>query len=174
MKRAFALALSLFLATTALAGPSDNARPISGAADLCYHETVKVARGDIDKLSTAACNRALRSDPLTRKDRSFVLYNRGIVQQAKGDLDAARSSLERSVKLADTLDLRHVALAQVAYKQGDYSVAVRMYEMLLESPATSPDIEKRRAVIEKNLALAVSALRDDARIGDVAMNFAQP
>ncbi len=173
MKRLFALALSLFLATTSLAGPTNDSRPISGAADLCYQQTVRVARGDVEKLSIAACNRALRNDPLTRKDRSFVFYNRGIVQQAMGELDAARSSLERSVKLADRIDLRQLTLAQVAFKQGDYSVAVRLYEQILGSPNASPDIEKRRAVIEKNLALAVSALRDKTQLGDVAMNLAR-
>ncbi len=173
MKRFFALAISLAVATTALAAPSESPRPISGAADLCYQQTVKVARGELDNLSISACNRALRDAPLTRTDRSYVLYNRGIVQRAKGDLDAARASLERSVKLADTLDLRHAALAQVAYTQGDYSVAVRLYEMLLQSPSASPDVEKRRATIEKNLALAVSALRDEARIGDVVLNVSR-
>lgn len=112
-------------------------------ADLCFEETVNVANGaDPETLSTIYCTRALRDKPLGREDRSALLYNRGIIQQARGDLIAARTSFEMAVGLSKTIDKRNLALAEVARDLGDYSVAMEQYDLLAESSfaADSEDV----------------------------------
>lgn len=107
-------------------------------ADLCFEETVNVANGaDPATLSTIYCTRALRDKPLGKplgpEDRSLILFNRGIIQKARGDLVAARSSFETAVRLSRTVDKRNLALAEVARELGDYSVALEQYDLVANS-----------------------------------------
>lgn len=62
-----------------------------------------------------------------------MLYNRGLIQQAQGDLVAAKTSFEKAVRLSNTVDKRNLALAQVSLKLGDYGVAFEQYELLAAS-----------------------------------------
>ena len=62
-----------------------------------------------------------------------MLYNRGIIQRAKGDLVAARASFEKAVRLSRTVDRRNLALAEVAREQGDYRASLEQYDLLTES-----------------------------------------
>ena len=120
-------------------------------ANLCFEETVKVANGvDPETLSTIYCTRALKVQPLNRENRSAILYNRGIIEKAKGELVAARSSFERAVRLSRTVDKRNLALAEIAREFGDYRVAMEQYDLLLES---------EHAVESEDLWLAVFARR---------------
>ena len=117
---------------------------------LCFEETVKVANGvDPNSLSTAYCMRALRHEPLGREDRSAMLYNRGIIQRAQGDLVAARTSFEMAVNLSRTIDRRNLALAEVARQLGDYRAALEQYDLLVESPFASDSEDLRAAVVAR-------------------------
>lgn len=101
---------------------------------LCFEQTEKVASGaDPETLSTIYCKRALRVEPLGRKDRSAILYNRGIIQKAQGNLAAARASFKKAVRLSVTTDRRNLALAEVARELGDFRVAFEQYDLLAES-----------------------------------------
>lgn len=126
--------------------------------DQCFQETVRVAQGaDPDTLSTIACRRALRLEPLSRQDRSAMLHNRGIIEQAQGDLAAAKVSFERAVRLSKTVDIRNLALAQVAIKLGDYRVAFEQYDLLAASDFAA-DSEKVLSSVHANRAQAMQAL----------------
>jgi tetratricopeptide (TPR) repeat protein len=103
-------------------------------ANLCFEETVKVKNGaDPESLSTIYCKRALRVEPLGRENRSAILFNRGIIQKAQGDLAAARASFRHAVRLSTTVDRRNLALAEIARELGDYRVALDQYDLLIES-----------------------------------------
>jgi len=131
-------------------------------ANLCFEETVNVANGaDLDSLSTIYCTRALRVEPLGRDDRSAILYNRGIIQRAQGDLIAARASFEKAVRASRTVDRRNLALAEVARESGDYRVALEQYDLL-----TKADF----VVGSDDVRVAVFARREE--IEDVATYFA--
>ena len=122
-------------------------------ANLCFEETVNVAKGaDPGSLKTIYCTRALRVEPLSREDRSAILYNRGIIEKAKGDFIAARASFERAVRLSRTVDRRNLALAEIAREFGDYRVAMEQYDLLLESEF---------AVDSEDLWLAMFARREE-------------
>lgn len=122
-------------------------------ADLCFEETVNVANGaDPETLSTLYCTRALRDKPLGQEDRSALLYNRGIIQKARGDLIAARTSFEKAVRLSKTVDERNLALAEVARDLGDFSVAMEQYDLVAQSAF---------AADSKEVLLALVARRDE-------------
>ena len=141
--------LSVDVASGAL--PVPNAGP-------CYEETVRANSGaDPNTLSTVACRRALRSEVLSRQDKSAFLHNVGIIQQAQGDLVAAKASFESAVRLSTTVDMRNLALAQVAFKLGDYRVALEQYDLLVASDFTG-DSEAIRLAVAANREKAMQAL----------------
>lgn len=122
-------------------------------ANLCFEETVSVANGaDPESLSTIYCSRALKVEPLSREDRSAILYNRGIIEKAKGDFVAARASFEKAVRLSRTVDRRNLALAEIAREFGDFRVALEQYDLLIESEFV---------VNSEDLWLAVFARREE-------------
>ena len=127
-------------------------------ADRCFEETVRIAQGaDPDTLSTIHCRRALKVKPLSRQNRSAILHNRGIIQQAQGDLAAAQASFEKAVRLSNTVDMRNIALAQVALKLGDYRVAFEQYDLLVASDFAA-DSEKVRVSVAANREQVLRAL----------------
>lgn len=154
----------------AAAGADAPSRPFEGQADLCYRETLAAAAGTApQELSTAACARALRQMPLDREDQSIVLYNRGLIERAQGRDDAARNSFARAVLLSRNVDMRNLALAQQAHKQGDYVVAVEQYKLILESPIAAKDVQKYRDRIRRSKASAMLSLGRDSEVKSTAM-----
>ena len=163
-------AVALTLAQVAVADATTESRPVSGQADLCYHETLKAAAGESPQtLSTVACARALRQHSLSREDQSIVLYNRGLIERAQGRADAARDSFERAVALTRKVDMRNLALAQQAHKQGDFAVALQQYRLILESPYAADDVQKYRDTIERMEATAMLSLEHGTQIKPAAL-----
>ena len=119
-------------------------------ANLCFEETVKIADGaNPASLSTFRCNRALRVKLLGRENQSAILYNRGIIQKAQGDLVAAQASFKKAVRLSRTVDKRNLALAEVARELGDYRVAVEQYDLLTDSDFAADSSKLRAAVLAR-------------------------
>ena len=103
-----------------------------GAA--CYEESLRALRGArAERLSPTPCNDALEREPLGQQDRSIVLHNRGIIELAKGEDRAARTSFEQAAELSRSVDMRNVALAQLAFRQADYDIALQQYELLIDN-----------------------------------------
>ena len=128
---------------------------------LCFEETEKVANGaDPETLSTLYCTRALRAKWLSREDRSATHHNRGIVQKAQGHLVAAQESFEKAVHLSKTTDQRNVALAEVAFELGDYTVAYEQYDLLVKSAFVANSAGLREAMLARREE--TSELRDRA------------
>ena len=119
-------------------------------AAFCFEQTVHVANGaDPEELSTVYCTRALRADPLRPEERSAILFNRGIIEKAQGDLIAARASFERAIRLSRTIDKRNLALAEVALELGDYRVALEQYDLLAQSEFALESEEVWAAVVAR-------------------------
>ncbi len=120
-------------------------------AAMCFEQTEQVAKGaDPETLSTVNCTRALRAKKLPREERSAVLYNKGIIQKAQGELEAAQLSFERAVNLSRTVDRRNLALAEVARELGDYRVALEQYDLLAQSEFVAGSEEVRAGVTERH------------------------
>ncbi len=119
-------------------------------ANLCFDETVKVATGaDPKSLRTFRCTQALRVKLLGRENKSAILFNRGIIQRAKGDLVGAQASFEKAVRLSRTVDRRNLALAEVARELGDYGVAVQQYDLVTRSALVAASENLRAAVFAR-------------------------
>lgn len=122
------------------------------AAETCFKQTVLAAQGvDASTLSVKACNKALRRGPHTREHKSAMYHNRALIELAKGQPEAARESLEFAVDLASEVGLQHLALAQLAYKQGDYERAGQLYKALRATEDAHPPIPSNRELLQGNL-----------------------
>jgi len=138
------------------AGPSISINPDYFAQ--CYRETVKASKGaDPSTLSTRPCTKGLRASS-NRVNQSALLHNRGIVLMVQGHLDEARLDFERSVDLASEVGMPHIALAQLAYRQGDYETAIAMYDLILSSGTDNPAVQRNLALIRENRARAEDGL----------------
>ena len=148
------------LAIALVAAYGAGADNLNGDAEQCYAETEKAVEGAApDSLSTAPCRRALRFELISRADRSAMLHNRGIILNAKVDLEGAKTSFAQAVRLSTTVDKRNLALAQVAQKLGDTELAIEQYELLRDSGLAEED-PAAYATVLNNLAVATAALAD--------------
>ena len=149
-------AIGLVLSTAAAYAEPPATPSLNGNADLCFDEARKAVSADkTADLSTMPCRRALRHEPISRADRSAMLHNRGIIEQAQGDLKAAKVSFAQAVRLSVTVDRRNLALAQVAHKLGDFDLAVQQYDLWIEQGSSGQDAESR----ERTLANRQQAAR---------------
>ena len=149
-----ALILTATLSTTAsvTAEPAGSGSWHSADALACYAQTNRLSRGgDPDTLNTAHCNRALEQGPHTRDHQSAMLHNRGLIEMAQGNPEEARASLEASADLATEIGPQHLALAQLAARQGDRQRAMELYAALAASDSRNPLIADNRALFERNL-----------------------
>ena len=121
-------------------------------AEACFQQTVLLNQGaDPASLDVAVCDQALYTGPQPHYHRSAMLHNRALIHAARGELQRARTGLEAAVKLADEIGPQHLALAQVAAKQGDYHRAAELYALMLSDNVRHPLITENRDVIERNL-----------------------
>jgi Tfp pilus assembly protein PilF len=147
------------ISETALAEKKDKTDALPpGYAGLCFGQTLLLAQGKpADDLSVVSCNRALRVRTRDQNERSVVYHNRGVIEEAQGRLDAAYASFAKSVALSRKIDRRNVALAQLAFKHGDYSVALEQYELLLTGDAEGLSIEML-AIVARNKVRVLNSL----------------
>lgn len=150
VNKAIVFLASLLMINAGIAYGADLDLGLNRNADLCFEQTVNAANGAApETLSTLYCARALKVTPLSRQDRSAILYNRGIIQRAQGDIVAARASFERAVRLSNTVDRRNLALAEVARELGDYLAALEQYDLLTRSAFADDSANILVAVIER-------------------------
>lgn len=129
-------------------------------AELCYQETVDAKKGaDPSTLSTIYCTRALHDKPLSREDRSAMLFNRGIIHRAQGDLVAARASFEKAVNLSRTVDKRNLALAEVARELGDVNVAMEQYDLLAQATFDRYSEDARATVVARRASIEAGGIQ---------------
>ncbi len=141
-----AIGLALFAAAAAAEPAAQSS--LNGNADQCFDEAQRAVTVDNPVgLSTMPCRRALRHEPISRADRSAMLHNRGLIEQAQGDLEAAKASFTQAVRLSVTVDRRNLALAQVAHKLGDFELAVEQYDLWIEQAASAQDAESRERTL---------------------------
>ena len=138
----------LFATSDSVAGEQVADYSLNGNADLCFAEAGKAVRGvDSENLSTMPCRRALRHESIGRADRSAMYHNRGIVEQAQGNLESAKASFARAVQLSGAVDKRNLALAQVAHRLGDLELAIRQYDLVIREGESAVDAASMQRVI---------------------------
>lgn len=134
----------------------------TAASSACYRQAnMAIAGENPGALSSTSCERALKNRPLSRQQKVAILYNRAMIDLAKGKLEQARESLEMSTEYASEVGVPHLALAQLAFRQGDYPESVRLYQALLDSGLEKPVLAKNRQAILNNQKMAVHAADND-------------
>jgi Tfp pilus assembly protein PilF len=108
-------------------------------------------------LSTASCDQALKNKPLGKEQEIGALHNRGIIQLAKGDSEAARVSFELAVSKSSAVGMSHLALAQLVHKKGGFAYAIELYDSVLSSGLDYAKVRRNRVAIENNRRAALRA-----------------
>lgn len=156
------LSLLSFLALSLAAAPAlaqsiqvlssgEEARRCSSAAQMAA--TMGVAsRSDVED-----CNRALDTVVLRQRDRAGTLVNRGILESALGDQDAAMASYDKALNVMPELPESWVGRGNVLFMRGDAAGAISAYDRSLAMGIT------RRHVVLLNRGMAWEARGDLVR-----------
>lgn len=143
--------LTAFYFHAANAGESHYFGDRDPTAETCYRATVAASRGELfPQPAISACNKALRRGPHTSEHKSTVYHNRAILERALGHPDKARKSLERAVALSAEVGLQHLALAQLAFQQGDIERSLDLYNQLLDDGLHNPLIAGQAESLARN------------------------
>lgn len=129
----------------------EEARRCSSAAQMAA--TMGVAsRSDLDD-----CTRALETVALRQRDRAGTLVNRGIIESALGDHDAAMASYDKALNVMPALPEPWVGRGNVLFLRGDREGAIAAYDRSLAMGIT------RRHVVLLNRGMAWEARGELAR-----------
>lgn len=143
---------SCCLVSALLASTSVLARDDATLGDVCFEQTQRLKNGVAPaKLNTRACNAALSRARSNAYYQSAMLHNRALIERAKGQVSKARQSLEAAVALLEEPGAQHLALAQLAAKQGDRQRAAQLYQMLIESDTRNPLVSDNKSLFQRNL-----------------------
>ena len=155
--RALSCVALLLTATPVLAqsmqvlSSGEEARRCSNAAQMA--STIGGAsRADLDD-----CNRALEIVVLRQRDRAATLVNRGILESALGEQDAAMASYDKALVVMPELPEPWVGRGNVLFLRGDAAGAITAYDRSLGMGIT------RRHVVLLNRGMAYEARGELAR-----------
>lgn len=129
-------------------GSGEEARRCSDSAQMAA-SLGSASRSDLDD-----CNRALEMVALRQRDRAATLLNRGILQSALGDQDAAMASYDKALVVMPELPEPWVGRGNVFFLRGDAAAAIAAYDRSLAMGIT------RRHVVLLNRGMAHEARGD--------------
>lgn len=113
--------------------------------------------GGASRTDLEDCNRALVTVALRQRDRAATLVNRGILESALGDQEAAMASYDRALVVMPELPEPWVGRGNVLFLRGDAAGAITAYERSLAMGIT------RRHVVLLNRGMAWEARGELAR-----------
>lgn len=129
-------------------GSGEEARRCSDAAQMA------ASIGGASRSDVEDCNRALGTVALRQRDRAGTLVNRGILETALGDHDAAMTSYDKALVVMPELPEPWVGRGNVLFLRGDRAGAITAYDRSLEMGIT------RRHVVLLNRGMAYEAQGD--------------
>jgi tetratricopeptide (TPR) repeat protein len=154
MYRPFMILLCSSFATTAIASESPAAFYY---AIQCNKASLAVSPTDEE---LGACDRALESGKLSRKNLASVHSNRGVVLAKRGQLDAAL----REQKLAHRLHKRSgricMNVGNAYFRKGDYERALIFYDRAVKLARDFPLVYANRSLAHAALGQQREAARD--------------
>ncbi|MFK8030679.1 MAG: tetratricopeptide repeat protein [Gammaproteobacteria bacterium] len=107
-----------------------------------------------DSDDVEVCSKALDSIHLSRTTRAATFVNRGILQLASGEYEAARASYDAALLLVDDQGETHVNIANMYVHQKRYDDAITEYSKGLKM------MKRRQHVAFVNRGLAYEYLKD--------------
>lgn len=156
IRRALALVGSL-LATCAVCAQSAVVVGDTGFSRDCFSRAeLAVTFNAADSSDVEVCSKALEDMNLTLADRAATLVNRGILQLASGEPEAARASYNKALALVDDQGETHINIANMYVLQKRYQQAVEIYTKGIEL------MQRRRHVAFLNRGLAYEYLENYA------------
>ena len=169
-----ALALSAVLAAGLLAAATPvQAQTVitvgSGRAHDCF---LRAKSGMAPRDSVELCSAALTYEPLSRKDRAGTLDNRGVILDALGRTDEARSDFRDAIALNPDLGDAYVNLGSMLIKQGRHEAALEQINTGINLGMSFPHIGYYdRAVAEQMLGRYKEAYYDYKKVLELEPNF---
>ena len=168
-----ALALSAVLAAGLLAATAVQAQTVitvgSGRAHDCF---LRAKSGMAPRESAELCSAALQFEPLSRKDRAGTLDNRGVILDALGRTDEARSDFRDAIALNPDLGDAYVNLGSMLIKQGRHEAALEQINTGINLGMSFPHIGYYdRAVAEQMLGRYKEAYYDYKKVLELEPNF---
>jgi len=168
-----ALALSAVLAGGLLASTAVQAQTVitvgSGRAHDCF---LRAKSGMAPRDSVELCSAALTYEPLSRKDRAGTLDNRGVILDALGRTDEARSDFRDAIALNPDLGDAYVNLGSMLIKQGQHQAALEQINTGINLGMSFPHIGYYdRAVAEQMLGRYKEAYYDYKKVLELEPNF---
>lgn len=139
------LAAPAFAQSIQVLGSGEEARRCSAAAQMAA-SLGGASRTDLDD-----CNRALEMVALRQRDRAATLVNRGILESALGEQNAAMASYEKALAVMPELPEPWVGRGNVLFLRGDAAGAIAAYDRALEMGIT------RRHLVLLNRGMAREA-----------------
>lgn len=171
------MAAALLQATTGLqaqttplpAGTSEPTvdAPASAATLLSQAETA-IALGQYDK-ALPLLNKAIEREPAGSLDDARIFYDRGYVEQARHQLDAAETYYRKAIVIDPKQFESHAALGRVLAEQQRWKDARRELELAAKLQPASGDARQAIASVARTLARVDAEMRDPAAASDALL-----
>jgi tetratricopeptide (TPR) repeat protein len=98
------------------------------------------ASGRSDEAAVAACDRALRADPLTRRERAVLLFDRGLLRLRRQEARPAIADFDAALALEPQFGEAHLNRAAALAVSGDFGAAVAAITTALSLGVSEPHI----------------------------------
>jgi tetratricopeptide (TPR) repeat protein len=152
----YILSLTLPLVISMLAHGAQTIIGNSAEGMQCYTTAKMVSDRKFKKLADIEpCNKALREDNLSKRDRAATLVNRGLINAVLGNFELAHDDYDEAMRIdPETIGITHINRGNAYYMQQNYHDALDSYTRAVEMNA-----EPRHVAIH-NQAMAYEKVGD--------------
>jgi tetratricopeptide (TPR) repeat protein len=128
------------------------------------------------KASLAACDQALETEALARRDRAATLVNRGIIYMQARDIETAIRDYRAAIALEPTLAEAHVNLGiALLHRGGQDQAAIEALTRAIEMKPDRPEVALyTRAVAYEMLGNVREAYEDYSAAAALAPDWKEP
>ena len=101
---------------------------------------------------TSPCDSLINNNLSTRKTKNNAYYNRGVIHFYTAQLDAAHQDFTQVIQLTPNLHEAHIALAEIAIKKGELTLARERYQAAHKQLPDDKAVAKKLAWLDKKIA----------------------
>lgn len=159
----------------AVAAPAAASVVIIGnnSARQCYEAADAVAPPDVEDLRV--CDRAIRDEALTMRDRVATHVNRGIVQLRRNRIDLALADFDRAIAMDPAQPESYLNKGAALMRLQDAAAALPLFTASLERNTTRPELAHYgRAIAHESLGNAREAYSDYRRAAELRPGWEEP
>lgn len=159
----------------AVAAPASASVIIIGnnSARQCYEAADSAVQPDVEDLRV--CDRAIRDEALTMRDRVATHVNRGIVQLRRNRIDLALADFDRAIALDPGQPESYLNKGAALIRLQDAAAALPLFTASLERNTTRPELAHYgRAIAHESLGNARAAYSDYRRAAELRPGWEEP